>query len=111
RDGPKASDCCDAVRCECAAGERMRPSAGKTPDGEAIDLERIRDGANVVGDVGNGAAGECFGPAVAGPVVAHESNPSLLGVTHVRPKEEPAHRCAVVDEDDRSAARAFLVEP
>src|SRR5205085_6114562 len=80
-DGPKASDCCDAVRCECAAGERMRPSAGQTPDGEAIDFERIRDGANVVGDVGNGAAGECFGPAVAGPVVAHESNPSLLAVT------------------------------
>ena len=110
RHGPERGNRRDAVREQRGARKGMGPPAGDAPDGEPLDLERVRDRAHICGGIRHRPVRRCGRAAVAGTVVRHESNATLLGVTDVGLEQQPGHRRSLLNEDDGALAGTRLVE-
>ena len=87
------------------AREGVRAATGQADDGHLVDPERVRDGAQVVGERGNGLVTVRCRRADTGPVDADQTDVVLFGVDPGLGRDLPAGPRRSVQPEDGTPPR------
>ena len=111
-DATEHPDGQDAIGHCRRAAKGVRPAAGQADDGHLVDAERVRHGAQVIGERGDVVVLVGRRRADAGPVDADQPDVVLLGVDPGLGRDLPSRTGSAVQPEDSAPLRiAELGEP
>ena len=112
RDAAEHPDRHDAIGHRGRAAEGVRTAAGQADDGHLVDAERVRHGAQVIGERDDGVVLVRRRGPDSGPVDADQPDVVLLGVDPSLGRDLPSRTGGAVQPEDGASLRvAELGEP